>query len=47
MEFIREYIADNHFAPSVRDIQLGCQISSPSVVDFHLVKLVQEGAIKC
>ena len=46
LEFIREYIADNRFAPSVRDIQLGCQINSPSVVDFHLEKLVQDGAIK-
>ena len=45
-KFIREYIFDNHFAPSVRDIQRGCQVSSPSIVHYHLEKLVQQGAIK-
>ena len=45
LEFIREYIADNHFAPSARDVQLRYQISNPSLVHFHLENLVQKGAI--
>ena len=42
---ILEYIADNHFAPSARDVRLRYQISSPPLVHFHLENLVQKGAI--
>lgn len=46
LQFIRWYVADHHCAPSVRDIQRGCQISSSSAVHLHLEELVDQGVIK-
>ncbi len=43
MEFIKSYISENHYPPSVRDIQRGCEISSTSVVDYNLEILRREG----
>jgi repressor LexA len=39
LEFIRQFIRDKDYPPSIRDIQLGCNISSTSVVDYNLKAL--------
>ncbi|PKB79615.1 MAG: repressor LexA [SAR202 cluster bacterium Io17-Chloro-G9] len=36
LEFIRGFYGDNGMAPTVRDVQKGCNISSTSVVDYNL-----------
>jgi len=46
LEFIAEFLDDNHYPPTVRDIQYGCDISSTSVVDYNLRILQREGFIK-
>jgi repressor LexA len=46
MAFIREYHLDHAYAPSVRDIQSGCSLSSTSVVDYNLQILQREGYIR-
>ncbi len=42
LEFIQEFYFENGIPPTVRDIQLACEISSTSVVDYNLKQL--EGA---
>jgi len=42
LEFIRGFIDDHQFPPTVRDIQAGCSISSTSVVDYNLHILQRE-----
>ena len=44
--FIRQYLRDNGYPPSVRDIVNGCNISSTSVVVYNLNKLEQAGYIR-
>ena len=39
LEFIRRFLHQKDYPPSIRDIQLGCQISSTSVVDYNLKAL--------
>lgn len=46
LEFIAEFVKRNPYPPSVRDIQVGCSISSTSVVDYNLHILKREGYIK-
>ena len=46
LEFIAEFLDENHFPPTVRDIQAGCEISSTSVVDYNLRILQREGYLK-
>ncbi|HET7080087.1 MAG TPA: transcriptional repressor LexA [Chloroflexia bacterium] len=48
LEFIRKFIDDHGFPPSVRDIQEGLQprISSTSVVDYNLKALEERGQIR-
>ena len=43
---IREYIEENGFAPSIRDIQDRTNISSTSKVQRYLNKLADEGRIR-
>ena len=43
MEFIQESNTENSISPTVRDIQRACHISSTSVVDYNLHKLMQAG----
>lgn len=43
--FIEEFIDDNGYPPTVRDIQSGCEISSTSVVDYNLRALREKGHI--
>ena len=44
--FIRDFIRDRGYAPTVGEIQKACAISSKSVVDYHLEALKREGHIR-
>ena len=44
--FIREFIRDHDYPPSIRDIQEGCNISSTSVVDYNLKALERMGFLR-
>ena len=45
LQFIRTFKEKKGYAPTVREIQEGCKISSPSVVQYHLDQLQREGLI--
>jgi repressor LexA len=45
LQFIRKFKERKGYAPTVREIAEGCKISSPSVVQYHLDSLEQEGLI--
>jgi repressor LexA len=44
--FIDRFLADRGYPPTIRDIQVGCGISSTSVVDYNLNILEREGFIR-
>jgi repressor LexA len=46
LRFIREFIREHDYPPSIRDIQDGCGISSTSVVDYNLKALERFGHIR-
>ena len=46
LRFIRNFIRDHDYPPSIRDIQEGCSISSTSVVDYNLKALERLGYIR-
>jgi repressor LexA len=46
LRFIRDFIRDKDYPPSIRDIQEGCNISSTSVVDYNLKALERLGYIR-
>ena len=46
LRFMREFIDEHDYPPSIRDIQLGCEISSTSVVDYNLKALERQGYIR-
>ena len=46
VEFLREFIAEKDYPPSIRDIQHACGISSTSVVDYNLRQLERKGLIR-
>jgi repressor LexA len=46
LEFLRTFIEDKDYPPSIRDIQEGCGISSTSVVDYNLRKLEEKSFIR-
>lgn len=46
VDFIRRFVADRGYPPSIRDIVIGCGISSTSVVNYNLNKLEREGYIR-
>ena len=46
LEFLSEFIDDKDYPPSIRDIQIGCGISSTSVVDYNLRRLEEKGHIR-
>ena len=46
LDFIRDYHADRSYMPSIREIQIGCGISSTSVVDYNLRLLERDGIIR-
>jgi len=46
IEFIHQFLVDNSYPPTVREIVSGCGISSTSVVNYNLNVLGQEGYIR-
>jgi repressor LexA len=46
LRFIRNFLRDKDYPPSIRDIQEGCDISSTSVVDYNLKALERLGYIR-
>ncbi|MCI0437788.1 MAG: transcriptional repressor LexA [Chloroflexi bacterium] len=46
LSFIRNFMEERQYPPTVRDIQAGCDISSTSVVDYNLQILQREGFLK-
>ena len=44
--YIRRFLRDNSYPPTIRDIQTGCKISSTSVVDYNLNILERKGYIR-
>ncbi|MCS7207536.1 MAG: transcriptional repressor LexA [Dehalococcoidia bacterium] len=46
LTFIREFILEHGYPPSIRDIQKGCGLSSTSVVDYNLQILQREGYLR-
>jgi len=45
LNFIRRFLDRRGYAPTVRDIARGCNISTPSVVQYHLNMLEEQGFI--
>jgi len=45
LDFLRRFIRDKNYPPSIRDIQEECGISSTSVVDYNLKALERMGHI--
>ncbi len=44
--FIKKFMAENKFSPSVRDICKGVNLNSPATVHVHLKNLINKGVIK-
>ena len=46
LSYIDEFSQEKGYAPSIRDIVKGCNISSTSVVDYNLRILEREGHLR-
>ena len=46
LDYIREFIEEHDYPPSIRQIQQACEISSTSVVDYNLRILERQGQIR-
>ena len=46
LAFIESFVRHNNYSPSFRDIQQACQVSSTSVVNYHLRNLEKNGHIR-
>jgi repressor LexA len=46
IDFVRRFLVDRGYPPSIRDIVNGCEISSTSVVDYNLRVLEERGYIR-
>jgi len=46
LNFIGKFLDERGYAPTVRDIARGCNISTPSVVQYHLNTLERQGYIR-
>lgn len=46
LDFLRDFMDEKDYPPSIRDIQHGCGISSTSVVDYNLKRLEEKGLIR-
>jgi len=46
LKFISDYISENNYAPTVREIAKAVELKSVSSVHSHLVNLEAEGRIK-
>lgn len=45
LRFCEEYVEEWGYPPTVREIQLGCRLTSASLVSDHLARLRAMGAI--
>ena len=45
-DFIKDFVEERDYPPSIRDIQNACGISSTSVVDYNLKALERQGLIR-
>ena len=45
LDFIRSFIDEHGYPPTIRDIQKGCDVSSTSVVDYNLNVLRKRGLL--
>ena len=45
LAYVEEYISEHSYSPSIRDIVRGCDMSSTSVVNYHLNKLEAKNII--
>ena len=43
LDFIRDFTTHNPYPPTVREIAMGCNLSSPSVADYNLLCLEEKG----
>ncbi len=46
IDFVRRFLSDRRYPPTIRDIVIGCGISSTSVVDYNLDILEKGGYIR-
>jgi repressor LexA len=46
LDYIKEFIEENQYPPTRRDIMDGLGISSTSVVQYHIAKLENQGKIE-
>ena len=46
LRYVKEFWTEHGYAPSFRDIQAGCGLSSLSVVTWNVGKLERRGVIK-
>ena len=46
LDYIRYYWIEHGYSPSMVEIMRGCNISSKSIVNYHLQILKADGAIK-
>ncbi len=46
LDYVREFIDEHDYPPSIRQIQQACEISSTSVVDYNLRILERQGHIR-
>lgn len=46
LTYIKKFIAENKFSPSVREICKGVNLNSPATVHVHLTNLIDKGYIK-
>ena len=46
LDFIRGFIKENHYPPSVRDIVKGSNVSSTSVAAYHIKQLEAKGLLR-
>jgi repressor LexA len=46
LDFIHRFMADKNYPPTIRDIVMGCGISSTSVADYNLAILEREGYLR-
>jgi len=45
LNFIRQFVAEKHYAPTYEEIRVGCSLSSKSLVNYHLDGLERGGYI--
>ena len=46
LQFIKDFLNEHPYPPTIRDIRNGCNISSTSVVDYNLQILQRKGFIQ-